>query len=94
MVTNNTILELLCAYFHTQRRKSDKYIHVLQFAYNHKVQSAAIGKAPFEIVFERCVARVGINLLFVLCLYMHQFVKHLLKHKHNTPNKLTNIGSI
>ena len=49
-LTNITILDLLRTYVHSQPRKWDQYIHVLQFAYNNTIHSST-GKAPFKIVY-------------------------------------------
>ena len=49
-IANSTVLDLLKCYVSDQRTNWEKYLPLVEFAYNNTVHSTT-GKAPFEIIY-------------------------------------------
>ena len=89
-VTNRTIIDLLKAYVHSQPKKWDQFLHLLQFAYNNTTHSST-GKAPFEVVYGHTLPTPATRLsntipwliLLLLSLLQFMLMYKLLFHMHN-----------
>ena len=53
-IANSTILDMLKCYVAERKAEWEKYLPLVEFAYNNTVHSS-IGKAPFEIIYGKVI---------------------------------------